>query len=81
MPSLETSTALLPDVPRDTMPVSCAGVPGLSVPCGFADGMPVWVHLLGRPHDEAALLRLAICYQQVTSRHLVRPAVLDALPA
>jgi aspartyl-tRNA(Asn)/glutamyl-tRNA(Gln) amidotransferase subunit A len=69
------------DVTRNNMPFSFAGVPGLSVPCGFDGGMPVGMQMLGRPHDDAGLLRLAAAYQRTTVHHLVRPGVLDAVPA
>ncbi|MBF5043733.1 Asp-tRNA(Asn)/Glu-tRNA(Gln) amidotransferase subunit GatA [Aggregicoccus sp. 17bor-14] len=43
-----------------TLPCNLAGLPGLSVPCGFTGaGLPVGLQLLGRPFDEATLLRAA----------------------
>jgi aspartyl-tRNA(Asn)/glutamyl-tRNA(Gln) amidotransferase subunit A len=57
-----------------TVPASLAGIPGLSVPCGLVDGLPVGLQLLGRPYDEATLLRAGHGYQQVTRHHLARPA-------
>ena len=41
-----------------TVPANLAGIPGISLPCGFASGLPVGLQLLGRPFDEATLLRL-----------------------
>ena len=52
-----------------TVPASLAGIPGLSVPCGLADGLPVGLQLLGRPFDEGTLLRAGHAYQQVTGHH------------
>jgi aspartyl-tRNA(Asn)/glutamyl-tRNA(Gln) amidotransferase subunit A len=56
-----------------TVPANLAGIPGLSVPCGFVSGMPVGLQLLGRPFDEAGLLRLGHAYEQATSHHVALP--------
>jgi aspartyl-tRNA(Asn)/glutamyl-tRNA(Gln) amidotransferase subunit A len=57
-----------------TIPVNLAGVPGISVPCGFAEGgLPVGLQLIGRPFGEAALLNAAFAYEQATPHHTVRP--------
>jgi len=52
-----------------TVPANLAGVPGLSVPCGFASGLPVGLQLLGRPFDEATLLRTAAALEDATDHH------------
>jgi aspartyl-tRNA(Asn)/glutamyl-tRNA(Gln) amidotransferase subunit A len=52
-----------------TVPANLAGLPGLSIPCGLARGMPVGLQLLGRPFDEATLLTLGAAYQRVTDHH------------
>ena len=52
-----------------TVPANLAGVPGLSVPCGFASGLPVGLQLLGRPFDEATLLRAAGALELATDHH------------
>jgi aspartyl-tRNA(Asn)/glutamyl-tRNA(Gln) amidotransferase subunit A len=52
-----------------TIPVNLAGLPGISVPCGFAGALPVGLQLVGRPFDEATLLRVAHAYQQATDWH------------
>jgi len=56
-----------------TVPANLAGIPGLSLPCGFAGGLPAGLQLLARPFDEATLLRVGHAYQAVTDHHLARP--------
>jgi aspartyl-tRNA(Asn)/glutamyl-tRNA(Gln) amidotransferase subunit A len=57
-----------------TLPASLAGLPGMSVPCGFGDGqMPVGLQLIGNYLGEAKLLNAAHRFQQATDYHLRRP--------
>ena len=56
-----------------TLPVNIAGLPGLSVPCGFSDGLPVGMQLIGPQLSEPALLRLGYAYQQATGWHKKLP--------
>jgi aspartyl-tRNA(Asn)/glutamyl-tRNA(Gln) amidotransferase subunit A len=56
-----------------TVSANLAGLPGVSVPCGFAGGLPVGLQLLGRPLDEATLLRAADAYQRRTDWHVQAP--------
>jgi aspartyl-tRNA(Asn)/glutamyl-tRNA(Gln) amidotransferase subunit A len=56
-----------------TVSVNIAGLPGISVPCGFSEGLPVGMQLIGRPFEEALLLRAAHAYQQETDYHRQRP--------
>jgi aspartyl-tRNA(Asn)/glutamyl-tRNA(Gln) amidotransferase subunit A len=58
---------------RYTYPWNLTGVPALSVPCGFADGLPVGLQLVGRPFDEATVLRIGHAYQEATHWHEMRP--------
>lgn len=52
-----------------TISVNLAGIPGMSVPCGFAGGMPVGLQLMGRHFDEGVLLRVAYTFEQNTDYH------------
>ena len=56
-----------------TLPVNIAGLPGLSVPCGFSQGLPVGMQLIGPHLADAMLLRIGHAYQQATSWHEARP--------
>jgi aspartyl-tRNA(Asn)/glutamyl-tRNA(Gln) amidotransferase subunit A len=56
-----------------TLPVNVAGLPAISLPCGFGDdGLPVGLQLIGKPFDEATLLRAAYTYEQGTDYHTRR---------
>jgi aspartyl-tRNA(Asn)/glutamyl-tRNA(Gln) amidotransferase subunit A len=56
-----------------TISLNLAGLPGLSLPAGFVDGLPVGMQLIGNYFDEAGLLNAAHSYQQVTDWHLQTP--------
>jgi aspartyl-tRNA(Asn)/glutamyl-tRNA(Gln) amidotransferase subunit A len=58
-----------------TVPVNLAGLPALSVPCGFVGGLPIGLQLVGRALDEARLLRAGDAYQRDTDWHLRFPAL------
>ncbi|WCT55113.1 Asp-tRNA(Asn)/Glu-tRNA(Gln) amidotransferase subunit GatA [Paenibacillus kyungheensis] len=55
-----------------TIPVSLAGVPAISVPCGFASGLPVGMQIIGKAFDEQTVLRVAHAFEQNTN-HQQRP--------
>ncbi len=57
-----------------TIPVNLAGLPALSLPAGFAGGLPVGLQLIGRYLDEARLLNVAHRFQQATDWHARVPA-------
>lgn len=57
-----------------TIPVNLAGLPGLSLPCGFHEGFPIGMQLVGKPLDEGMLLRVGFAHEQNTdwsSKHPV----------
>ena len=58
-----------------TLPANIAGLPGLSIPGGFVDGLPVGLQIVGRPFSEPTLLRIANAYQTHTDWHNQAPDV------
>ncbi len=56
-----------------TISLNLAGLPGMSLPVGFVDGLPVGMQLIGNYFNEAGLLNAAHSYQQVTDWHLQAP--------
>jgi aspartyl-tRNA(Asn)/glutamyl-tRNA(Gln) amidotransferase subunit A len=59
-----------------TLPASLAGIPGISVPCGFTqDNLPVGLQILGPHFREDLVLRIAYQFEQATSYHLQRPKI------
>ncbi len=52
-----------------------AGVPALGLPCGFSNGMPVGMQLIGKHLSEAALFQIGHAYQKVTSWHTKMPVL------
>jgi aspartyl-tRNA(Asn)/glutamyl-tRNA(Gln) amidotransferase subunit A len=56
-----------------TVPINLAGVPAISVPCGFAGHLPIGLQLIGKHFDETTVLRAAHAYEQATPFHEKRP--------
>lgn len=57
-----------------TIPVNLAGLPGISVPCGFDDqGLPIGMQLIGKPLGESRLLEVANAYEKATDWHNYKP--------
>jgi aspartyl-tRNA(Asn)/glutamyl-tRNA(Gln) amidotransferase subunit A len=66
---------------RCTRPFSYLGLPALSVPCGFAGGLPAGFQLAGRPFDEITLFRLGHAFQRATDHHLQTPKLAETVAA
>jgi aspartyl-tRNA(Asn)/glutamyl-tRNA(Gln) amidotransferase subunit A len=60
-------------ITRTTVPANLAGLPAASVPCGFSDGLPVGLQVIGPAFDEATVLRVAHAYEQASDWRLRRP--------
>lgn len=60
-----------------TIATNLAGLPGMSIPAGFANGLPVGLQIMGNYFDEARMLDVAHAYQQVTDWHTQMPAGLE----
>ncbi len=58
-----------------TLPVNIAGLPAISIPAGFADGLPIGIQIIAKPFAEETLLKIAHAYQQVTDWHKKRPEI------
>lgn len=57
-----------------TIPVNLAGVPGLSLPCGFSEkGLPIGLQIIGKYFDEETVYRAGYAYEQATDFHKQRP--------
>ncbi len=71
--SADATRAYLEDI--FTLPVNLAGLPALSLPCGFHHGLPLGMQLIGPAFDEARLLQCAHQFQLATDWHQRRPAL------
>jgi aspartyl-tRNA(Asn)/glutamyl-tRNA(Gln) amidotransferase subunit A len=59
-----------------TIPANLAGLPAISVPCGFSSGgLPIGMQIMARPFDEETLLRAAHAFERATVHHKKRPAL------
>jgi aspartyl-tRNA(Asn)/glutamyl-tRNA(Gln) amidotransferase subunit A len=59
-----------------TIPVNLAGIPAISIPCGFShEGLPIGLQVMGKHFDEAMLLRVAYTFEQNTDYHLRKPSL------
>jgi aspartyl-tRNA(Asn)/glutamyl-tRNA(Gln) amidotransferase subunit A len=61
---------------RFCAPFNMAGLPAASIPCGFApNGLPIGLQIVGKPFDEATVLRTAYAFERDTDHHLRRPPI------
>lgn len=58
-----------------TIPVNLAGLPAISIPAGFADGLPVGVQIIGKPYDEGTILKVAYTFEKNTEHHRKKPEI------
>lgn len=59
-----------------TMPVSLAGLPAISIPCGFSSStLPIGLQIIGKHFDEETILRTAHAFEQNTDFHLKKPSI------
>jgi aspartyl-tRNA(Asn)/glutamyl-tRNA(Gln) amidotransferase subunit A len=58
-----------------TLPINIAGLPAISAPAGFADGLPIGMQIIGKPFDEETILRIAFAYEQATDWHKRKPPI------
>ncbi|MFD1737894.1 Asp-tRNA(Asn)/Glu-tRNA(Gln) amidotransferase subunit GatA [Bacillus salitolerans] len=58
-----------------TIPVNLAGVPAISVPCGFSNGLPLGLQIIGKHFDESTLYRVAHAFEQATDHHKQKPSL------
>jgi aspartyl-tRNA(Asn)/glutamyl-tRNA(Gln) amidotransferase subunit A len=56
-----------------TVPINLAGVPAVSLPCGFSGRLPIGLQLIGKHFQEDLLLRAAHAFEEATPFHLMRP--------
>jgi aspartyl-tRNA(Asn)/glutamyl-tRNA(Gln) amidotransferase subunit A len=58
-----------------TLPINIAGVPAISIPAGFAGGLPIGMQIIGKPFSEETLFKVAYAYEQATEWHKTRPEI------
>ena len=57
-----------------TLSANLAGIPGMSIPCGFSeDGLPIGMQIMGNHFNEEMILRVAYGFEQATEFHMQKP--------
>ena len=59
----------------NTVPVNLSGVPSVSLPCGFSNGLPIGLQIMGKHFDEETIIRTAYSFEQNTDFHTKAPEV------
>lgn len=71
--SIDSTTAHIEDM--CTTPANLAGLPAISIPCGFSKGLPIGLQIIGKPFDESTVLRAAYTFEQLTDYHRKHPVI------
>ncbi len=58
-----------------TLPINIAGLPAISIPAGFGDGLPIGMQIISKPFGEETILRVAYAYEQATEWHKRKPEI------
>lgn len=58
-----------------TVPINLVGLPGISIPCGFSEGLPIGLQIIGKPFDESTVLQAAYTFEQATDFHKQKPVL------
>lgn len=58
-----------------TIPVNLAGLPGISIPAGFAQGLPVGLQLIGPKYSEETIYQAAAAFEATTDYHKQQPVI------
>ena len=61
-----------------TLPGNIAGIPGMSIPCGLSDGLPVGLQIMTNSFKESTMFRVAAAYERATDHHQARPKEIAA---
>ncbi|MGC7870584.1 Asp-tRNA(Asn)/Glu-tRNA(Gln) amidotransferase subunit GatA [Desulfosporosinus sp. SYSU MS00001] len=56
-----------------TVPINLAGIPAISIPAGFVNGLPIGMQLMGKAFNEGTLYRVAYTFEQTTNYHTLKP--------
>lgn len=59
-----------------TIPVNLAGLPGMSIPAGFSEGLPVGLQIIGKPFAEHTMYKAAYAFEQATDFNMKKPVIL-----